>query len=67
LGVDAVRCQNGAALQTLLSEPQVQMIQFPDAVFNTLRKLADEVLEEEAAKSDRAKKSMPRSRNFRKW
>lgn len=48
--------QNGAALQTLINEHHVQMIEFPEAVLSTLRKLAEEVLEEEAAKSPMAKK-----------
>ncbi|MDH3600910.1 MAG: ABC transporter substrate-binding protein, partial [Candidatus Tectomicrobia bacterium] len=58
--------QNGAALQTLLNEHKVQMIQFPDAVLDALRKLADEVVEEEAAKSDMAKKVNASFRKFQK-
>jgi TRAP-type mannitol/chloroaromatic compound transport system substrate-binding protein len=58
--------QNGAALQTLLNDHKVQMIQFPDAVLDTLRKLAEDVVEEEAAKSDMAKKVNAAFRKFQK-
>jgi TRAP-type mannitol/chloroaromatic compound transport system substrate-binding protein len=39
---------NGAALQTLISEHNVNLVQFPDQLMADLRKLADETLEEEA-------------------
>ena len=48
--------QNGAAMQTLLQKHKVQVIQFPDEVLNALRKMAEEVVEEEAAKTPMAKK-----------
>jgi TRAP-type mannitol/chloroaromatic compound transport system substrate-binding protein len=58
--------QNGAALQTLIHQHKVQVIKFPDAVLNTLRKLSEEVLEEEAAKSPIAKKVNESFKNFQK-
>jgi TRAP-type mannitol/chloroaromatic compound transport system substrate-binding protein len=58
--------QNGAALQTLIDKHQVQLVQFPDAVLSDLRKLAQEVLEEEAAKSPMAKKVNESFKKFQK-
>ena len=58
--------QNGAALQTLINQHQVQMIEFPEAVLSALRKLAEDVLEEEAAKSPMAKKVNESFKKFRK-
>ncbi|WP_089943510.1 TRAP transporter substrate-binding protein [Candidatus Entotheonella palauensis] len=58
--------QNGAALQKLLNEHKVEMIKFPDTVLSALRKLAEEVLEEEAAKSPMAKKVNESFKNFQK-
>ncbi len=47
---------NGAALQTLITKHKVEVIKFPDEVLSGLKKLAEEVREEEAAKSPIAKK-----------
>jgi len=47
---------NGAALQTLISEHNVNLLQFPDQLMADLRKLADETLEEEAAKDPLSRK-----------
>jgi TRAP-type mannitol/chloroaromatic compound transport system substrate-binding protein len=58
--------QNGAALQTLLNEHKVQLIKFPDPLLDALRKLAVEVLAEEAAKSDMAKKVNASFRKFQR-
>ncbi len=58
--------QNGAALQKLINEHNVQLIKFPDAVLDALRKLAEEVLAEEAAKSPMAKKVNESFKNFQK-
>ena len=58
--------QNGAALQKLLNEHKVQMFKFPDAVLDALRKLADEVVEEQAAKTDMARKVNASFRKFQK-
>lgn len=58
--------QNGAALQTLTDQHKVQVIKFPDAVLSALRKLSEEVLEEEAAKSPIAKKVNESFKNFQK-
>ena len=58
--------QNGAAMQTLLQKHKVQVIQFPDEVLNALRKMADEVVEEEAAKTPMAKKVNADFKNFQK-
>ncbi len=48
--------QNGAALQDLITKHNVQLIQFPPEVLNALRKLSNEVVAEEAAKTPMAKK-----------
>jgi TRAP-type mannitol/chloroaromatic compound transport system substrate-binding protein len=58
--------QNGAALQALTDQHKVQVIKFPDAVLSALRKLSEEVLEEEAAKSPIAKKVNESFKNFQK-
>jgi TRAP-type mannitol/chloroaromatic compound transport system substrate-binding protein len=47
---------NGAALQTLISEHNVNLVQFPDQLMEDLRKLADETLEEEAEKDPMSRK-----------
>jgi TRAP-type mannitol/chloroaromatic compound transport system substrate-binding protein len=48
--------RNGQALQTLINDKKVQLLQFPDEVLTDLRKLADEVIAEEAAKTPIATK-----------
>ncbi len=58
--------QNGAALQTLLNEKKVQLIKFPDTVLDALRPLAEEVLQEEAAKSPMARKVNDSFKKFQK-
>ncbi len=58
--------QNGVALQTLINEKKVQLKKFPDAVLDDLRKLAGEVLMEEAEKSPMAKKVNESFMNFQK-
>ena len=57
---------NGAALQTLINKHKVQLIKFPDEVLNALRPMAEEVREEEAAKSPMAKKVNESFKNFQK-
>ena len=57
---------NGAALQTLINEHKVQVFKFPDRVLDALRPLAQEVVEEEAAKSPMAKKVYESFRKFQK-
>jgi TRAP-type mannitol/chloroaromatic compound transport system substrate-binding protein len=57
---------NGAALQTLINKHKVQLFKFPDEVFNALRPMAVDVLEEEAAKSPMAKKVNESFKNFQK-
>ena len=58
--------QNGAALQTLINKHKVEVIQFPDEVLSELRKLAVEVVQEEAAKSPMAKKVAESFAKFQK-
>jgi TRAP-type mannitol/chloroaromatic compound transport system substrate-binding protein len=48
--------RNGAALLELIEKHHVELIKFPDSVMDGLRKLAGEVLEEEAAKDEMSKK-----------
>jgi TRAP-type mannitol/chloroaromatic compound transport system substrate-binding protein len=47
---------NGAALQTLITEHDVNLVRFPQALLTDLRKLADETLEEEADKDPMSRK-----------
>jgi TRAP-type mannitol/chloroaromatic compound transport system substrate-binding protein len=47
---------NGAALQTLISEHNVNLVRFPDQLLEDLRKLANETLEEEASKDTMSRK-----------
>ncbi len=48
--------QNGAALQELITKHKVELVRFPDEVLNALRPMAQEVVEEEAAKTPMATK-----------
>jgi TRAP-type mannitol/chloroaromatic compound transport system substrate-binding protein len=57
---------NGAALQTIINEKKVQLLQFPDAVMASLKKLAKEVVEEEAAKTPAATKVNEAFKTFQK-
>jgi len=47
---------NGAALQTLISEHNVNLVRFPDQLMDDLRKLSVETLEEEAEKDPMSRK-----------
>ena len=47
---------NGAALQTLISEHNVNLVRFPEKLLTDLRKLANETLEEEADKNAMSRK-----------
>ncbi|MCB2170258.1 MAG: ABC transporter substrate-binding protein [Deltaproteobacteria bacterium] len=47
---------NGAALQTLISEHNVNLVRFPEPLLDELRKLAKETLEEEAEKDPMSRK-----------
>lgn len=47
---------NGAALQQLISEHNVNLVQFPEPLLDDLRKLAKETLEEEADKDAESRK-----------
>jgi TRAP-type mannitol/chloroaromatic compound transport system substrate-binding protein len=57
---------NAAALERLVKNHGVQVIRFPDPVLRDLRKLSDEVLREEAAKSPMAKKVHDHYEAFKK-
>ncbi len=57
---------NGASLQTLINKHKVQVLPFPDQVLADLRKLAEEVREEEAAKTPMAKKVNESFKKFQK-
>ena len=58
--------RNGAALQTLINEHKVELIRFPDKVLSDLRKLAEEVVAEEAAKDAMSKKVNDAFQKFQK-
>ncbi len=62
-GFDA---DNGAALHELIFKHKVKLMQFPQPVMNSLRKLADEVVAEEATKSPMATKVNKEFQKFRK-
>ena len=62
-GFDA---DNGAALQELITKHKVKLVQFPEKVMDSLRKLADEVVAEQAASSPMAKKVNDHFQKFRK-
>ncbi|MGD9018286.1 MAG: TRAP transporter substrate-binding protein, partial [Desulfobacterales bacterium] len=47
---------NGAALQTLISEHNVNLVRFPDQLLDSLRDLAKETMEEEADKDAMSRK-----------
>ena len=57
---------NGAALQTLIEKHNVQLFRFPEEVLDKLRVMAEEVREEEAAKSPMAKKVNESFKKFQK-
>lgn len=57
---------NGAALQTLITKHKVQVFRFPDKVLDALRPLAEEVREEQAAKTPMAKKVNESFKKFQK-
>ncbi|MCD4669065.1 MAG: TRAP transporter substrate-binding protein [Actinomycetia bacterium] len=57
---------NGAALQTLITKHHVKLMKFPDKVLDSLRKLAKEVVEEEAAKDPMARKVADSYKKFQK-
>lgn len=56
--------QNGAALEELITKHKVELVKFPDDVLIKLRKIAEEVNEEESARSPIAKKT---HESFKKW
>jgi len=58
--------RNGAALQELITKHKVQLVKFPDEVLNDLRKLADEVVAEEAAKDAMSTKVNDSFKKFQK-
>ena len=58
--------RNGAALQTLINKHHVKLMKFPDKVLDSLRKLAEEVVEEEAAKDPMARKVADSFKKFQK-
>jgi TRAP-type mannitol/chloroaromatic compound transport system substrate-binding protein len=57
---------NGAALQTLINKHNVKVFKFPDKVLDALRPLAQEVVEEQAAKTPMAKKVNESFKKFQK-
>jgi len=58
--------RNGDALQTLINKHKVPVVRFPDAVLDALKPLAEEVREEEAAKSAIAAKVNESFKAFQK-
>jgi TRAP-type mannitol/chloroaromatic compound transport system substrate-binding protein len=58
--------RNGAALQELITKHNVQLIQFPEGVLDSLRKLSQEVVEEEAKKTPMATKTNDSFKAFQK-
>lgn len=58
--------RNSVALEQLTGQHGVQLVKFPDKVLSELRKLSDEVAEEEAAKSPMARKVAASHDKFKK-
>lgn len=58
--------QNGAALEELITKHDVDLQMFPEDMLKQLRKLSDEVLEEEAAKDPMSKKVNEEFKKFKK-
>ncbi|MFO7709606.1 MAG: TRAP transporter substrate-binding protein [Desulfobacterales bacterium] len=58
--------QNGAALQELINVHKVELVQFPAEVLQKLSKMAEEVNEEEAAKTPTAQKVNEAFKKFAK-
>ena len=58
--------RNGAALQTLINKHKVPVVPFPDSVLSSLKSMAYEVIEDEAAKTPMAKKVNESFKNFQK-
>jgi TRAP-type mannitol/chloroaromatic compound transport system substrate-binding protein len=58
--------RNGAALLELINQHHVDLVRFPESVLNSLRKLSQEVLEEEAAKDAESKKVNEAFKKFQK-
>ncbi len=57
---------NGAALEELITKHNVNLVQFPDALLEDLRKLSEETLEEEAAKDPMSQKVHEAFKKFKK-
>ncbi|MFZ3047099.1 MAG: hypothetical protein WA151_14395 [Desulfatirhabdiaceae bacterium] len=57
---------NGAALEELITVHKVNLMQFPPDMMDALRKMAMEVLEEEAAKDPMSKKVHESFKKFKK-
>ena len=57
---------NGAALEELINVHKVNLVRFPDPLLEDLKKLSEEVLEEEAAKDPVAKKVNEAFKKFKK-
>jgi TRAP-type mannitol/chloroaromatic compound transport system substrate-binding protein len=58
--------RNGAALQELITKHNVELIQFPEEVLNSLREMSLEVVEEEAKKTPLATKVNDSFKAFQK-
>ena len=56
--------QNGKALETLISKYKIKVKNFPDDVMGQLRKVSEQVLEEESNKNAIAKKVHQSFRKF---
>jgi TRAP-type mannitol/chloroaromatic compound transport system substrate-binding protein len=65
-GFTEQEARNAAALERLTTKHGVQVFKFPDRVLSALRKLSDDVAEEEAAKTPMAKKVAANHDTFKK-
>lgn len=63
--LDEYTARNNAALHTLVTEHQVKLRRFPDAVLEKIRTLSDEVIAEIAAKDAASRKIYESFRQFR--
>lgn len=58
--------RNGEALEELITKHKVELVRFPEALLDDLRKLAKEVLEEEANKDEMSRKVHEAFKKFKK-
>ncbi len=64
--LSSFEAENGAALRRLIANHKVDLVRFPEVLMNDLRRLAKEILEEEADKNPLARKVHESFKKFKK-